>query len=88
MKFLKQMEILFILVLIIISFVITTKFRKFSKEKYESKLLDEIENDFLEDFSWDDSNLNDNESSNLKGLVEWVEDIQLEDKINKKTSIR
>ena len=81
------MEILFILVLIIISFVITTKFRKFSKEKYESKLLDEIENDFIEDFSWDDSNLNDNESSNLKGLVEWVEDIQLEDKINKKTSI-
>ena len=87
MKFLKQMEILFILVLIIISFVITTKVRKFSKEKNESKLLDEIENDFIEDFSWDDSNLNDNESSNLKGLVEWVEDIQLEDKINKKTSI-
>ena len=81
------MEILFILVLIIISFVITNKFRKFSKEKNESKLLDEIENDFIEDFSWDDSNLNDNESSNLKGLVEWVEDIQLEDKINKKTSI-
>lgn len=81
------MEILFILVLIIISFVITAKVRKFSKEKYESKLLDEIENDFIEDFSWDDSNLNDNESSNLKGLVEWVEDIQLEDKINKKTSI-
>ena len=81
------MEILFILVLIIISLVITTKVRKFSKEKYESKLLDEIENDFIEDFSWDDSNLNDNESSNLKGLVEWVEDIQLEDKINKKTSI-
>ena len=81
------MEILFILVLIIISFVITTKVRKFSKEKYESKLLDEIENDFIEDFSWDDTNLNDNESSNLKGLVEWVEDIQLEDKINKKTSI-
>ena len=81
------MEILFILVLIIISFVITAKVRKFSKEKYESKLLDEIENDFLEDFSWDDSNLNDNESSDLKGLVEWVEDIQLEDKINKKTSI-
>lgn len=81
------MEILFILVLIIISFVITAKVRKFSKEKYESKLLDEIENDFIEDFSWDDSNLNDNENSNLKGLVEWVEDIQLEDKINKKTSI-
>ena len=81
------MEILFILVLIIISFVITAKVRKFSKEKYESKLLDEIENDFIEDFSWDDSNLNDNESSNLKGLVKWVEDIQLEDKINKKTSI-
>ena len=81
------MEILFILVLIIISFVITAKVRKFSKEKYESKLLDEIENDFIEDFSWDDSNFNDNESSNLKGLVEWVEDIQLEDKINKKTSI-
>ena len=73
------MEILFILVLIIISFVITAKVRKFSKEKYESKLLDEIENDFIEDFSWDDSNLNDNESSDLKGLVEWVEDIQLED---------
>ena len=81
------MEILFILVLIIISFVITAKVRKFTKEKYESKLLDEIENDFIEDFSWDDLNLNDNESSNLKGLVEWVEDIQLEDKINKKTSI-
>ena len=81
------MEILFILVLIIISFVITAKVRKFSKEKYESKLLDEIENDVIEDLSWDDSNLNDNESSNLKGLVKWVEDIQLEDKINKKTSI-
>ena len=52
------MEILFILVLIIISFAITAKVRKFSKEKYESKLLDEIENDFIEDFSWDDSNLN------------------------------
>ena len=53
-------------------------------EKSEKKLLSEIENDILEEFSLNRSNLSGSENINFDGLVEWIEDEQLEEEIKKK----
>ena len=66
--------------------VVAVRFRKFIREKNEKQLLDEIENDFLEDFSLEKSKLPNSKDEDLKGLIEWVEDAQLEDDIRSKSN--
>ena len=64
--------------------VTTISLRKSFSEKSEKKLLYEIENDILEEFSLNRSNLSGSENINFDGLVEWIEDEQLEEEIKKK----
>ena len=66
--------------------VVAVRFRKFIREKNEKQLLDEIENDFLEEYSLEKSKLPTSKNEDFRGLIEWVEDAQLEDDIRSKSN--
>ena len=57
--------------------------RKF-KDRENEKLLAEIEKDFVEEYNINKNNPFE-DSSNMEGLIEWIEDQQLEDEIKKKS---
>ena len=78
------MDFLFLCILILVVLVTTISLRKSFSEKSEKKLLSEIENDILEEFSLNISNLSGSENINFDGLVKWIEDEQLQEEIKKK----
>ena len=78
------MELIFLSILFFVTIIFTIAFKKkFRRSEYE-KLLAEIEKDFEEEF-----NLNQKESfdhsARMKELIEWLEDKQLEDEIEKRS---
>lgn len=79
------MEFIIIVLLTFLGVFTAIQFRKFSKEKHERKLLEEIEKDFIEDFSLSKNNSSNDQNTDFSGLIEWIEEAQLEDQIKYKT---
>ena len=67
--------------LTLIAVFIAVRFKKLINERNEIQLLEEIEKDFIEDFSLESADITNIKSDDLKELIEWMEDVQLEDKI-------
>jgi hypothetical protein len=63
---------------------VSVTFKRKFKDKENEKLLAEIEKDFVEEYNINKSNSFE-DGSNMEGLIEWLEDQQLEDEINKKS---
>ncbi len=78
------MDFLFLCILILVVLSTTISLRRLFSEKSEKKLLSEIEKDILEEFSLNKTNLSGSENINFDGLVQWIEDEQLEEEIKKK----
>ncbi|MEC7800651.1 MAG: hypothetical protein VX609_05120 [Verrucomicrobiota bacterium] len=78
------MDFLFLCILILVVLFTTISLRRLFSEKSEKKLLSEIEKDILEEFSLNKTNLSGSENINFDGLVQWIEDEQLEEEIKKK----
>lgn len=78
------MDFLFLCILILVVLFTTISLRRLFSEKSEKKLLSEIEKDILEEFSLNKKNLSGSENINFDGLVQWIEDEQLEEEIKKK----
>ena len=78
------MDFLFLCILILVVLSTTISLRRLFSEQSEKKLLSEIEKDILEEFSLNKTNLSGSENINFDGLVQWIEDEQLEEEIKKK----
>tara|TARA_B100000282_G_scaffold238772_1_gene181388 strand:+ start:323 stop:562 length:240 start_codon:yes stop_codon:yes gene_type:complete len=78
------MDFLFLCILILVVLFTTISLRRLFSEQSEKKLLSEIEKDILEEFSLNKTNLSGSENINFDGLVQWIEDEQLEEEIKKK----
>ena len=78
------MELAFLSILFFATIALSVTFKKKFKDKENEKLLAEIEKDFVEEYNINKSNSFE-DSSNMEGLIEWLEDQQLEDEINKKS---
>ena len=63
---------------------VSVTFKRKFKNRENEKLLAEIEEDFVEEYNINKNNPSEG-SSNLEGLIEWIEDQQLEDEIKKKS---
>ena len=78
------MEIAFLSILFLATIAVSVTFKRKFKDRENEKLLAEIEKDFVEEY-----NINKNspfeDSSTMEGLIEWIEDQQLEDEIKKKS---
>ena len=72
--------------LTLIAVFIAVRFKKLINERNEIQLLEEIEKDFIEDFSLESADITNVKSDDLKELIEWMEDVQLEDKIKNSSS--
>jgi hypothetical protein len=72
--------------LTLIAVFIAVRFKKLINERNEIQLLEEIEKDFIEDFSLESADITNIKSDDLKELIEWMEDVQLEDKIKNSSS--
>lgn len=72
--------------LTLIAVFIAVRFKKLINERNEIQLLEEIEKDFIEDFSLKSADITNIKSDDLKELIEWMEDVQLEDKIKNSSS--
>jgi len=72
--------------LTLIAVFIAVRFKKLINERNEIQLLEEIEKDFIEDFSLESSDITNIKTGDLKELIEWMEDVQLEDKIKNSSS--
>lgn len=72
--------------LTLIAVFIAVRFKKLINERNEIQLLEEIEKDFIEDFSLESADMTNIKSDDLKELIEWMEDVQLEDKIKNSSS--
>ena len=72
--------------LTLIAVFIAVRFKKLINERNEIQLLEEIEKDFIEDFSLKSADMTNIKSDDLKELIEWMEDVQLEDKIKNSSS--
>lgn len=72
--------------LTLIAVLIAVRFKKLINERNEIQLLEEIEKDFIEDFSLESADITNIKSDDLKELIEWMEDVQLEDKIKNSSS--
>ena len=72
--------------LTLIAVFIAVRFKKLINERNEIQLLEEIEKDFIEDFSLKSADITNMRSDDLKELIEWMEDVQLEDKIKNSSS--
>lgn len=72
--------------LTLIAVFIAVRFKKLINERNEIQLLEEIEKDFIEDFSLESTDITNIKSDDLKELIEWMEDVQLEDKIKNSSS--
>ena len=78
------MELAFLSILFLATIAVSITFKRKFKDKENEKLLAEIEKDFVEEYNINKSNSFE-DSSNMEGLIEWIEDQQLEDEINKKS---
>ena len=78
------MELAFLSILFFATIAVSVTFKKKFKDKENEKLLVEIEKDFVEEYNINKNNSFE-DSSNMEGLIEWIEDQQLEDEINKKS---
>jgi hypothetical protein len=78
------MELAFLSILFFATIAVSVTFKRKLKDKENEKLLAEIEKDFVEEYNINKSNSFE-DSSNMEGLIEWLEDQQLEDEINKKS---
>jgi hypothetical protein len=78
------MELAFLSILFFATIAVSVTFKRKFKEKENEKLLAEIEKDFVEEYNINKSNSFE-DGSNMEGLIEWLEDQQLEDEINKKS---
>ena len=78
------MELAFLCILFFATIAVSVTFKRKFKDKENEKLLAEIEKDFVEEYNINKSNSFE-DSSNMEGLIEWLEDQQLEDEINKKS---
>lgn len=78
------MELAFLSILFFATIAVSVSFKRKFKDKENEKLLAEIEKDFVEEYNINKSNSFE-DSSNMEGLIEWLEDQQLEDEINKKS---
>ena len=80
------MVYVFLASLTLIAVFIAVRFKKLINERNEIQLLEEIEKDFIEDFSLESADITNIKSDDLKELIEWMEDVQLEDKIKNSSS--
>ena len=78
------MELVFLCILFFATIAVSVTFKRKFKNRENEKLLAEIEEDFVEEYNINKNNPSEG-SSNLEGLIEWIEDQQLEDEINKKS---
>ena len=78
------MELAFLSILFLATIAVSVTFKRKFKDRENEKLLAEIEKDFVEEYNINNSNSFE-DSSNMEGLIEWLEDQQLEDEINKKS---
>jgi hypothetical protein len=78
------MELAFLSILFFATIAVSVTFKRKLKDKENEKLLAEIEKDFVEEYNINKSNSFE-DGSNMEGLIEWLEDQQLEDEINKKS---
>jgi hypothetical protein len=78
------MELAFLSILFFATIAVSVTFKRKFKDKENEKLLAEIEKDFVEEYNINKSNSFE-DSSNMEGFIEWLEDQQLEDEINKKS---
>jgi len=78
------MELAFLSILFLATIAVSVTFKRKFKDRENEKLLAEIEKDFVEEYNINKSNSFE-DSSNMEGLIEWLEDQQLEDEINKKS---
>ena len=78
------MELAFLSILFFATIAVSVTFKRKFKDKENEKLLAEIEKDFVEEYNINKSNFFE-DSSNMEGLIEWLEDQQLEDEIKKKS---
>ena len=80
------MDFAFVTALIIVVVFVAVRFNRLTRKRNEKHLLDEIEKDFIDDFSLNKNELSTSREEDLKELIEWVEDVQLEDEIKSKRS--
>ena len=78
------MELAFLSILFFATIALSVTFKKKFKDKENEKLLAEIEKDFVEEYNINKNNPFE-DSSTMEGLIEWIEDQQLEDEIKKKS---
>ena len=78
------MELAFLSILFFLTIAVSITFKRKFKDRENEKLLAEIEKDFVEEYNINKNNPFE-DSSNMEGLIEWLEDQQLEDEINKKS---
>ena len=78
------MELAFLSILFLATIAVSVTFKRKFKDRENEKLLAEIEKDFVEEYNINKNNPFE-DSSNMEGLIEWMEDQQLEDEINKKS---
>ena len=79
------MELAFLSILFFATIAVSVTFKRKFKNRENEKLLAEIEEDFVEEYNINKNNPSE-DSTNLEGLIEWIEDQQLEDEIKKNHS--
>tara|TARA_E500000178_G_scaffold48329_1_gene43588 strand:+ start:62 stop:298 length:237 start_codon:yes stop_codon:yes gene_type:complete len=78
------MEFAFLSILFLATIAVSVTFKRKFKDRENEKLLAEIEKDFVEEYNINKNNPFE-DSSTMEGLIEWIEDQQLEDEIKKKS---
>ena len=78
------MELAFLSILFFATIAVSVTFKRKFKDRENEKLLAEIEKDFVEEYNINKNNPFE-DSSTMEGLIEWIEDQQLEDEIKKKS---
>ena len=78
------MELAFLSILFFVTIAVSVTFKRKFKDRENEKLLAEIEKDFVEEYNINKNNPFE-DSSTMEGLIEWIEDQQLEDEIKKKS---
>ena len=78
------MELVFLSILFLATIAVSVTFKRKFKDRENEKLLAEIEKDFGEEYNINKTNPFE-DSSPMEGLIEWIEDQQLEEEIKKKS---
>ena len=77
------MDIFFVSLISILLIFLALHFGKKVRVRDNERLLNEIECDLMDEFNLGHNEKEDFDADELDGIVEWFEDIQLEEKINK-----